>query len=315
MSGAAPTPPKPGVVFGLMALLCAVWGSTWLVIAKGLHDLPPLTGAAARFVLASLVMVAIAPALARREGGHKPPFRVVLVQGVFQFTLNFALVYLVETVLPSGLVSVLWATFPLMMALTGHFITKSEPLVGRQWLGLMVAFLGVVALFWTDVASIGPKGVGMGLVLLLGPASVTYATTLIKRHASGASSALLNRDSMLLGALLLSLLALVFERSSPMRWTPAAAASIVYLALFGSVLTFGAYVWLLRSIPAYRLSLVSYVTPVVALALGASLGGEPLRSSTLAGTALVLAGVALTLRSRAASAARPEVSSGAGLDS
>jgi drug/metabolite transporter (DMT)-like permease len=142
----------------------------------------------------------------------------------------------------------------------------------------------------------------MGLLVLLAPASVTLSTTLTKRRASGASSALLNRDSMLVGSVLLTLLSLVFERDSPSRFTPVAFASIAYLALFGSIVTFSAYFWLLRSIPAYRLSLVSYVTPVFALALGASFGGEPLRSSTLAGTALVLAGVALTLRARPARA-------------
>jgi drug/metabolite transporter (DMT)-like permease len=304
MPSEAPKAPRRAVVLALIALLSVVWGSTWLVIAKGLHDMPPFTAAASRFVLAGFVMVLIAPALARREGGTRPPRSVVVVQGLCQFTGNFALVYLVETVLPSGLVSLLWATFPLMMALTGHFITKSEPLAGRQWLGLFVALLGVIALFWTDVSSIGPRAVGMAFLLLLGPASVTFSTTLTKRRAAGASSALLNRDSMLLGAVGLSLLALIFEEPASVRVTPTAVASIVYLAILGSVVTFGAYLWLLRSIPAYRLSLVSYITPVFALVLGASFGGEPLGASTVSGAALVLAGVALTLRSRRAATAR-----------
>jgi drug/metabolite transporter (DMT)-like permease len=296
----APPPQRPAVVYGLMAMLSVVWGSTWLVIAKGLHDLPPLTGAAARFVLAGLTMAIIAPLLARREGGGKPPFGVVLVQAIFQFAGNYALVYWVETVLPSGLVAVLWATFPLMMALTGHFVTRSEALFGRQWLGLVIAFFGVVALFWTDVATVGPNALGMGLVLLLAPASVTLSTTLIKRRAAGASSFLLNRDSMLVGAGLLVVLALVFERGSTVRITPTAIASVVYLAILGTIVTFGAYLWLLRSTPAYRLSLVSYVTPVFALALGAIFAGEPLHLSTLSGTALVLLGVMLTLRPKRA---------------
>jgi len=174
----APPPPRAAVVYGLMTMLSVVWGSTWLVIAKGLRDLPPLTGAAARFVLAALVMLAIAPALARREGGTKPPFGVVFIAGLFQFAGNYALVYWVETVLPSGLVAVLWGTYPLMMALTGHFVTKSETLFGWQWLGLVVAFLGVIALFWTDVGASGANAVGMGLLLLLAPASVTATTAL-----------------------------------------------------------------------------------------------------------------------------------------
>lgn len=290
--------PRPAVVLGLIALISAVWGSTWLVIRQGLDDVPPLLGAGARFVLAGLVMAALVPWLREREGGERPAFGIVLVQALCQFAGNYALVYWCETVIPSGLVSVLWATFPLMMSLTGHFVTRAERLHGLQWLGLVVAFLGVASLFGTDVAQGGKRAVVMGVLLLLAPASVTLSTTLIKRRAAGASSLLLNRDSMLIGGVLLLLLAAVFERGAPVRLTGTAIFSVVYLALLGSVVTFGAYMWLLRSVPAYRLSLISYVTPVLALLLGRSVRDEPFGSTTLLGTALVLVGVAFTLRKK-----------------
>jgi drug/metabolite transporter (DMT)-like permease len=290
--------PRPAVVLGLMALISAVWGSTWLVIRQGLDDLPPLFGAGLRFVIAGLIMAALVPWLREREGGERPPFGVTLTQALCQFTGNFALVYWCETVIPSGLVSVLWATFPLMMSLTGHFVTRAERLHGAQWLGLVVAFVGVASLFGTDVARGGNRAIAMGLLLLLAPASVTVSTTLIKRRAARASSLLLNRDSMLIGGILLLVLAAVFERGQPVRFTRGALFSVAYLAVLGSVVTFGAYLWLLRSVPAYRLALVSYVTPVIALWLGRTFGGEPFGSTTLFGTALVLAGVALTLKKK-----------------
>lgn len=290
--------PRPALVAGLIALISAVWGSTWLVIRQGLDDVPPLLGAGARFIVAGLVMAGLAVWLREREGGERPPFGIVLVQALCQFTGNYALVYWCETVLPSGLVAVLWATFPLMMALTGHFVTRAERLHGWQWLGLVVAFAGVASLFGTDVAAGGRRAVLMGLVLLLAPASVTLSTTLIKRRAAGASSLLLNRDSMLIGGVLLLLLSALFERGAAVRLTGSAIFSVLYLALFGSVLTFGVYMWLLRSVPAYRLSLTSYVTPVIALLLGRSVRNEPFASTTLLGTAVVLAGVALTLKKR-----------------
>lgn len=276
-----------------MALLAAIWGSTWLAIKFGLKDLPVLTGAGVRFVLAGAVMAALAPLLARREGGAPPARSLVVYQGLFQFTLNYGLVYYAESELPSGLVSVLWSVFPLLLALTEHFVFKSSRLAGRQWLGLVVAFTGVAFLFATDVARVSARAIPTALLLLLAPAGVVFATLAVKRHGSGASSVLLNRDSMLLGAALLSIAAFVLEKPSAVRWTPVAIGSIAYLALFGTVLTFGIYFWLLRFVPAYRLSLIAYVTPVVALLLGALLGGEPLGVTTLAGTALVLGGVAL----------------------
>ena len=84
------------------------------------------------------------------------------------------------------------------------------------------------------------------------------------------------------------------------RSEPAALGSVAYLALVGSVFTFGVYMWLLRHVSAYLLSLTSFITPVLALSFGALVGGEPLTLPTLAGTALVLLGVGLTLK-----AARP----------
>jgi len=290
--------PSAALTYGLMALLSLLWGSTWLVIKWGLRDAPPFAGASARFVVAYLVMLALTAWLGKREGGAPPPKNVVLAQGLCQFVLNYALVYLSETILPSGLVSVLWSVFPLMMAFAGHFVTRAERLEPRQWLGFAVAFAGIVSLFLTDVASISDEAVWMGLLLLLAPASVAYSTTLIKVRAHGSSSLILNRDSILIGALGLGALSLVFERPSEAVWSGSAVFSVLYLAIPGTVVTFGVYLWLLRYVPAYRLSLTAYVTPVVALLLGSALGGEPLRGTTIAGTALVLGGVALTLITR-----------------
>ena len=290
-------------VYALMAVVALIWGSTWLVIKQGLETLPPLFSAGVRFVVAGAVMALLAPWLSKREGGGRPPLSVVLAHSLCQFVLNFALVYVSETVIPSGLVSVLWSIFPLLVALTGHFITKTERLAGRQWLGMLVGFSGIVALFATDIVRISPQAVTMGLLLLLGPMAVTFSTALMKLRATGASSALLNRDSMALGGVLLLALSFVFERGQPIRFTPMAIGSVLYLAIAGSVITFGIYVWLLRTVAAYRLSTVSYVIPAIAIWLGASVGNEPVRSSTLLGTALVIVGVALTLRRAPAAAA------------
>lgn len=278
-----------------MALLCGVWGTTWLVIRVGLRDLPPLTGAGIRFIVAGLVMAALVPLLAKREGGGRAPWSVVIVQGLCQFALNYALVYLATAIIPSGLVSVLWSAYPLMLALLGHFGTGRETLVLRQWLGLGVSFVGIVLLFGTDVAHIGPRAVAMGLLLLLAPAAVAVSTTLVKLRAEGASSVLLNRDSMLVGGVVLLALGIPIERDLPFRLGAVALGSLLYLSLMGTVLTFGVYLWLLRALPAYRLSVISYVTPIVALFVGATFGGEPVGPTTLGGTALVLGGVALTL--------------------
>lgn len=280
----------------LMAMLCLAWGTSWLVIKIGLQDVPPFTGAALRFVIAGSCMIPVARLLAAREGGGRPPLPVVITHGVCQFGLNYGLVYVCQTVIPSGMVAVLWAVFPLFIALGEHIVLGTQRLSAGKWLGIATSFAGIATLFATDLRVVDARAVPMGLLLMLAPLSVAASTLYFKQRAAGASSLILNRDGMWIGAVMLGACAFALESPLDVVWTPRAVLSLLYLSLVASVLTFGVYFWLLRSVPAYRMSLISFITPVVALLLGASFGGEPLGPRTLLGTGLVLGGVALAMR-------------------
>ena len=110
---------------------------------------------------------------------------------------------------------------------------------------------------------------------------------------------MLNRNGLIGSALLLLTAGFLFERGEPMRWTLPAIFSVAYLAVIGTVVTFGLFFWLLRYAPAHKMSLIAYVTPLIALTLGWSVGQESVTLRTLAGTALVLSGVTLVARTRA----------------
>lgn len=290
--------PRPATTALLIALLCAIWGSTWIVIRAGLEDLPPFTSAAIRFALAALVMCGVAAALARREGGTPAPPWLVLTMGALNIATSFGAVYWAEQSLPSGLASVLFAVFPLLMAIAGHLALPGERLSWMHAAGFALGFSGVALLFHTDVALAGPGAGRAALVFLLSPVAVAIGTTCVKRYGGAVSSLKLNRDAMVVGAVLLALLAVAFERGRPVALTPRAIGSILYLALIGTVLTFAVYYWLLRSTPAYKLSIIPFVTPLVALALGAAFAGETVRASTVAGAALVFSGIAAVMLAR-----------------
>lgn len=286
-----------GVVMGaLLGVLCVIWGSTWLVIRGGLHDLPPMTSAGARFVIAAVAMTLVARLLGRREGGAAPPTWLWLSMGVLNFATSYGVVYWCETILPSGIVAVLWAVYPLLTAAAGHCFLPGERLRGRQWAGFVFGFLGVGLLFLTDLRSFGASAVPAALILFISPIVSAAGTVLVKRYGAATSSLLLNRNAMFVGAGVLLALAWTFERDASVVWSAQAVASVVYLALVGTVVTFGLFFWLMRHAPAYRMSLIAYITPVIALALGWSVGSEPVTQTTLAGTGLILAGVALVVR-------------------
>lgn len=309
---AARAAPSRALVLALVALLCAIWGSTWLVIRRGLEDLPPFSGAALRFVLAALVFACIAPPLARLEGGARPSWLLAAVMGLLNIALSYAVIYWTETVLPSGLVSLLWSIFPLLLALLGRLMLPEERLGAREWAGLALGLAGTVLLFSTDLESLGPAAIPAGLVLLLSPLASAVGNLAVKRHGGSASSVLLNQRAMAIAAPVLVLLALALEPVGELRLTPSAIASVLYLALVGTVLAFGIYFWLLRYAAAHVLALISYVVPLIALTLGALVEGEPFGRSTAAGGALVLGGVALTLAGKRARARRAALEARAG---
>jgi drug/metabolite transporter (DMT)-like permease len=282
-------------VVALVALLCVIWGSTWIVIQSGLRDLPPFTAGAARFVVAAFVMTAIAPGLAKKEGGTRPPILLSVTVGLLNFAASYGIVYWSETRIPSGLTSVLWSVYPLMMGLSGWLFLKTERLRALQVVGLVLGFAGVALLFATDLRNVSTQAVVAGLVLLGSPLVACIGTTIAKKQGGIVSSALMNRNAMWIGAVALVAVALVFERDATPRWSAAAIGSVAYLAIAGTVLTFGVYFWLLRTVAAYRLAMISYITPAIALTLGTLVGKEPLTGWTIAGSLTILCGVALVV--------------------
>lgn len=291
--------PRPVVLLLLVALLCLIWGSTWLVIQQGLRDLPPFSSAAARFGVAAVLMVPTCALLTRREGGSRAPWWLAGVVGTLQFATSYAIVYWVETRLPSALTSILWASYPLMIAMAAHFAIPGERLRGAQIVGFLTGFAGVVLLFVTDIRGIGDPAIPAALLLLCSPLVVAISTVCIKRHATGVSSLHLNRNALFVGAAELTLLAFVVEDPTLVHFTPAALFSVGYLALIGTVLAFGVYHWLLRYAAATRLAVIPYISPAVAVLLGVTVAGEPVSQMTVLGLALILTGVVLVTRLRA----------------
>ncbi len=297
-----PVPPlhaRSFVVPALIALLCVVWGSTWWAIRIALLDQPPLTSAALRFLVAGLATSAAAPLLRRVDHARPPPTWLWLATGATSFAGAYGILYVAEQTVPSGVAAVLWAIFPLLMAASGVLVL-GERLGARQRAGFVVSFGGIVVVF---ARGLDVGAAGAALLLLASPIVSAAGTTLVKRFGKGTSSVLLNRNGMLFGAALLAVAALVREDPAAMVWSWRGVGATAYLALMGTALTFGVYFWLLQRVPASRLSLISYATPVLAVALGAIVGDGTFGWPLAAGTLLVVAGIVLVVLDPTAPAA------------
>ena len=275
--------------------LCLVWGSTWLAIKVSLESIPPLLGVALRFTLSAACLVLIA--ILRRDRwprGVRTHVQLAAV-GVLSFCLSYCFVYLGECHISSGLTSILFATFPFFIAIVSHFLLPGERLTWWKMAGVIVGFAGVVVLFQGDLRA--GSGSAAGIALVVGGA---FASALSNVYGKPILQRLgvipFTTAGMLYGSAADWAAWLVFERGQPARWTAAGIASTVYLALFGTVATFLGYFWLLQRTDATRLSLFTFITPVVAMAAGGLFLGEELSPWLFSGSALILAGILLTLR-------------------
>ena len=219
-----------------------------------------------------------------------------VVNGLFSFAISYGVVYWSEQWVPSGLASVLFAVYPLFVAVIGHFALPDEPLTGRELLSVLIAFGGVATIFAEDFSALGgPKVALAAAVMLISPLAAAIGSVAVKRWGGKIHPFSISAVPMAITAGVMGGLALAFERERSFSWDAVSISALLYLAVFGSAVTFSLYYWLLSHLPAKRLALVAYVVPVVAVVVG-RLRGEPLTSRTLAGSALVVAGVALAVQ-------------------
>jgi drug/metabolite transporter (DMT)-like permease len=268
----------------------------------GLLGIPPFTGAAARFLVASVVLLAVAPLFGvrlRQLARRRSERRFWAFNTLFSFVIPYTTVYWSQQWLPSGLGAVLFATFPLFVALLAHWVLPEERLGPGGVAGMVVGFGGVAVLFSEDLTHFGGTiGVVAAGVALLGAAGSAVAEVVIKGRGKGLHPVSLTAVPMGLTALVMAGLAGLLERDAPITVTATNTGAILYLALFGSAVSFGLYFWLLSHIPATRLALMAYLIPLIATAVGVTFLDETVTGRLLLGGALILGGVWLATRTR-----------------
>jgi drug/metabolite transporter (DMT)-like permease len=289
------------VVPFLFALICLIWGSTWVVIKIGLIGVPPFLGAGLRFVLSALIVGL--PLLWRRRplALTRDDKICILSLGILIFWIDYAAVYWAELYISSGLTAVLFSTMPLMTALLSAFWTRSERLTGRKMAGILVGIAGTVLLFMPEERVSGMAALGM-LSALAASACAAVNLVMMKKHGGGSDPFVLNFFGMGLGAACLLLMSATLESWAEVRWTRANVSAIVYLAVFGSVVAFTAYYALIKRVDATVASLPTLIIPIVALFLGWAFLDETITGLTVVGVVTVLVGVGTALLPRTSAA-------------
>jgi drug/metabolite transporter (DMT)-like permease len=290
---AAPSSHARRTVLALAAVY-VVWGSTYFGVLVGLEGFPPMLLSGVRFLVAGGVLLAILAA----QGAALPDarqWRAAVPIGLLLFTVGNGCVCVAEVHIGSGVAAVVVATMPLWMAMFA-FLSGERP-SGREWLGIAVGFAAVLVLsagadlradLWATLVLVGaPVGWALGSIIARRqPAGRggLVAVAAIQMLVGGAGSALFGLASG--------------ERMAALPGTRPLVA-LLYLVLLGSFVGFLAFSWLLKHTRPALATSYAYVNPVLAVAIGTLLAGEPLTWQTLVATPIVAAAVALVVTARA----------------
>jgi drug/metabolite transporter (DMT)-like permease len=218
----------------------------------------------------------------------------VLSLGILVFWLDYAAVYWAETRISSGLTAILFSTMPLMTALLSRFWTHSETLSSRKLVGILIGTAGTILLFWPEQRVGSVQALGM-LAALGGSLVAAINLVTLKRYGARSDPFVLNFLGMGLGAVCLLGMSAVLESWADVAWSRTNVFAILYLSVFGSVIAFSAYYYLIKVMDATIVSLTTLIIPIVALALGRAILHERVSPTALLGIATIIAGVAVAI--------------------
>lgn len=305
-SGHARSTPPGWLIWAALLVVYIVWGSTYLAIALVVDSMPPLLAAGARFFAAGLIM---AGALALRSGPSRmrisrPELGGAAFVGAALLMLGNGGVSMGEQTVPSGLAALIIGVVPLVVLVLRRLAGEKLSVIGVG--GVVLGFIGLGVL-------VIPRGidgttdiVGMALLVM---ASTFWATgSFFSRRLSLPADLLVSTAYQLLlgGSFLLMAGLAIGEWPQVVEggFTDASIWSFIYLIIFGSLVAYTAYTWLLQNAPISKVATYAYVNPVVAVVLGALVLDEQLDVAMILGAVMIVASVAFIARTESGPAAR-----------
>jgi drug/metabolite transporter (DMT)-like permease len=290
--------PVRWLVLSAFAIVYLVWGSTYLAIRFALETLPPFAMAAARFVVAGGTLYAYARVFGAAAAPTRAEWRTTTIAGVLLLVFGNGLVVWAELTVPSGMAALIVGVVPCCTVLVEWLRPNGTRPGGRVVMGLVLGLAGLVVLIGPD-AIMGGGRIDYAGVAALVLASFTWSVgSVYSRHVPMPRSPVLATGmEMLTASVGLAVLALLHgDFSARAGAAPISLVSIagwLYLVVFGSIVAFTAYVFLLQVSTPERVSTYAYVNPVIAVLLGFAVAGEPLTTRMMFAAGVIVSGVVL----------------------
>jgi drug/metabolite transporter (DMT)-like permease len=288
--------------------VCLIWGTTYLGIRISLETMPPMLMAGLRWTFAGGLLAAYM--MSRGERLPRPSaWGHAVLLGFLMLVLGNGGVVWAEMFVPSGLAAVIVASSPFWMAGVEALRSDGERMTRRTAVGLTLGFLGIVVLIWPELAQ-GPGGRGFvfGVVALqIACLGWSIGSSYSKRHGRSENVFMTTAAQMLAGGVMMLAIGTVRGEWATIGFSTRTALAFGYLSTIGAIGGFVAYTYALRHLPVSLVSLYAYINPVIAVALGVAVLGEPFTARMALAAALVFGGVAIVRAPRARAEARTHV--------
>jgi len=274
------------------AIVYIVWGSTYLAIRIGVADLPPALLAGARNTSAGVVLMLFAWWRTGMAPWRSPDWKIAIPVGLAMIALANGFTTWSEDWVPSNQAALISVCSALWTAWFGTFGPRGHALSIRAKTGLAIGFVGALLLF-VPGHGFSFQHLGAQMLLLISTASWA-AGAMWGRHKDPQTPPLMLASmQMLVGGVALLAVGFGTGEASQWQWTVKGVGSVVYLAVFGSIMSYTTYIWLIRRVTPDKLSTIAYVNPLVAVILGWIVLGETLNVWQFVGMMVLLGGVVL----------------------
>jgi len=287
------------------ATVSLLWGSTYLAIRVGVQHMPPALFAASRFLLAGLILLVYARLTSRPLPSRAVDWRTNIIVGLLLLTVGNGLVVWGEQFVESGLAAIFIVTSPLWMVLFAATLPglRYRP-TAMQLVGLVVGFLAAASLIGIDLEELRSADWRGPLAILGAAASWSLGSVYSQRNPISSGPVVNSALQMLAGGIALTVIGLVRGEWQRLEPTWQGVAAVLYLAIFGSIVAFTAYVYLLDHWPAPIVSSSTYLNVVVAVFLGWLILGETVTVRMVVTTGVIFAAVAMVRASKQVDLAR-----------
>jgi len=284
---------KPKILINY-AILCFIWGTTWIILKKSLIDgTPPFFGSGFRFFFGGIILWGII--LYKKDF---PSFKTIPLQLYFQFgllnlTVCYGLTYWATQFIYSSLSALIWAGFPLCVAVFSYFMLPDEVFTKKKIISLFLGTIGALLILKEGLNFKGDQVVIGILMVVIAVIIAGYPNVYLKRYSNAVTSLHLNAVSQLIAGITLLIISFVFESDQKMVWNNFNIFALAYLTIFGSLIAWYIYFWLFPHISMSQISYIAFFPPVLASILGWVFLDEKLSILAILGGGFVIFGAVL----------------------